>query len=435
MVLGKPALCRSDVQVRFPSDTLLTSVGAQACIGVPLTDAAAHPVGVLMALYRQPVTSLRIPKDLLEIFASRASCELVRKQEEEKLRESEQRYRAFIARNADPMWRIEFQAPIPVDLPEQEQLDRIYRTGYLAECNDALAHLLGFEKAEQLIGCGVEEIAPMDDPSLRHAALVAIRSCYRLTTVETTPLDAHGNRLHMLRSQWGIVEDGKLQRVWGANRDITDVKHAETALDASEQRMADLLEAMHLLVVMLDLDGSVAYCNRYFYRLTGWLDTDVLERDWLKKLIPADEQARVQAELTSAAVNPDTPIHFESALLGVDGQRRHIAWDSIILRGSDGAAGARALIGRDITDFKALEEQFRQSQKLAGIGRLAGSVAHDFNNLLTVILGYATALLEKRNPPTSDTSVCRRSARPRTKEPISPAVCLRSAAARCSARG
>ena len=48
-----------------------------------------------------------------------------------------------------------------------------------------------------------------------------------------------------------------LRRTWGSSRDITELRKSKLELAASKRRIADLLEAIHLVVVMLDLSGSV----------------------------------------------------------------------------------------------------------------------------------------------------------------------------------
>jgi two-component system cell cycle sensor histidine kinase/response regulator CckA len=398
IALGKPCLCRAHAQGRFPDDPLLARLGAVACAGIPLMNSGGYALGLMMAFYRRPIGDPEIPKMILEAFAARAAAELERKQRGELLRQSEERHRAFVALNPDALWRVEFEPPVPTSLPEQEHLERIYRDGYLAECNEALARLLGVEKVEQLIGRPIHDLDLLSNPSVRNATLHAIRSGYRFSTVETGPFGQDGKPRYMLRSQWGIVEDGMLLRIWGCTREITDQKLSEMAFDASEQRILNLMENLPLMVVMIHPNGEIAFCNDHLLEFTGWRLSDVIDKNWVDLMIPAGERGRVRAAIAATNTEPRRPTHFESPLLGPAGNYHWIAWDSTSLRDSEGKNAMTANLGRDIMDFKHLEAQFQQAQKLESVGRLAGGLARDFNKLLTVISSSSEELLEQKNP-------------------------------------
>jgi two-component system, cell cycle sensor histidine kinase and response regulator CckA len=52
------------------------------------------------------------------------------------------------------------------------------------------------------------------------------------------------------------------------------------------------------------------------------------------------------------------------------------------------------VIVEDVSEFRAMERQLRQSQKFEAVGQLAGGIAHDFNNVISAILGWAELGLE-----------------------------------------
>jgi PAS domain S-box-containing protein len=291
------------------------------------------------------------------------------------------------------MWRIELERPIDTSLPDQEQIEQLYRYGYLAECNDALAQLLGYERSEQLVGLGFEELAQHADRRLPEQIQTAIHSGYRLNTIQVEVLGPDGTRRQRLRTHWGVVEDGMLIRIWGTVRDITELRRAEEALAATRQRLAELLERVRLVTVMLDNDGSVTFCNDYVLRLTGWQADEVAGKNWFDLMVPPEEREQLRQAFAATRLKSPYPHHFESTLIAKDGRRWLVGWESTILRDSEGRVNGIAGVGRDITAYKALDATVRQARMLESFGRTADKIARDFSDLLVIISGYCAALL------------------------------------------
>ena len=160
------------------------------------------------------------------------------------LRVSEERYRAFIAASTEGVWRLEFDPPIDVTLPPDEQIDRVYRDGRFAECNDAFARMYGYDRAEQMVGLGLAVMLPPDDPDVRAYLRSVIAAGYRANDVESTERDRYGHTVYFANGLAGEVRDGRLLRVWGTQRDVTARRKAEDELRESGRRKDEFLATL-----------------------------------------------------------------------------------------------------------------------------------------------------------------------------------------------
>ncbi len=132
------------------------------------------------------------------------------------------------------------------------------------------------------------------------------------------------------------------------------------------------------------------------FHLTG-LDRHTTSKEELHRyqMIHPEDKALLDVHIAKL-LHDGTPLDAEHRIVRADGEVRYVR--STAQRSM--RREQTTIIGtiQDITEYRMLQAQSQQSQRLDSIGRLAGGVAHDFNNLLTVINGYSKLILKRIEP-------------------------------------
>jgi PAS domain S-box-containing protein len=245
------------------------------------------------------------------IFPVRASGEIVaaatisrdvtgRVRAESDLRHAEERYRSFIRHSSEGIWRFELDEAIPIALPEDDQVRFMFERAYLAECNEIVAGMYGFERVEDIVGVRLTQMLEPTQASNRDYLRAFVRSGYRLENAESAELDRYGRRKYFLNTLTGTVENGRLKRAWGMQRDVTDQKASMERLRLSEERLQALVQASAQVVWTADREGRLEWISSTWTEATGQTQKDAKGLGWLERIHPDDR--RPSAERWRASI-------------------------------------------------------------------------------------------------------------------------------------
>jgi PAS domain S-box-containing protein len=303
--------------------------------------------------------------NLITIVANRCWDSAERARAVQRLKDSDERYRAFISSSSEGIWRYELDKPIPVTLPEDEQIELFYQRGYLAECNDVFARLHGVSSVDDIRGERLTVLlVRVDGEKAIEYARMFVRSGYRLMGAETLETDRHRNRKYFLSNLVGIVENGQLIRAWGTQQDITRQKEADDALKLGEERLRRVTEATQDAIWEIDLKTNEVWWSERARPLFGQTPGDlrIEVEDWYTRIHP-DDVARVRDKFEKFMRSDDDNWSDQYRFRRADGSYVYIDDRGSKFRDESGTprhvAGAMA----DITERRKAEIAIRESEE------------------------------------------------------------------------
>lgn len=169
---------------------------------------------------------------------------------QEQLAALAQRYMDFIEQSSEGIYLHEFSPPISINLSDGEFVQELKRKSYITECNDALARMYGYEKAEDIRGLSASMFVNFED-ELNIAYLKLFkRNGLRILDTESKEVDRFGKPRYFLNNLVSVVENGQLKRVWGTQRDITEKREIEKRV----RLLTSLVEHTSDVLIAIDRD-------------------------------------------------------------------------------------------------------------------------------------------------------------------------------------
>ncbi len=176
-----------------------------------------------------------------------------------------------------------------------------------------------------------------------------------------------------------------------------EASEAKRLADERNSMLSKAMDGANESIVITDPKGKIEYVNSAFTRITGFSAAEALGET--THMFESDDAPReVYAKLWQTIL-AGRPWHGSIIGRRKDGSTYPSMLSITPIVDDDGTITHFVGIQQDMSDYRELELQFQQAQKMEAIGTLVGGIAHDFNNMLAGISGQmymAKKRLEKQ---------------------------------------
>lgn len=256
-----------------------------------------------------------------------------RKQAEEELRESENRYRTLFQNNPHPMWVYDLETLVFLDV------------------NDAAICHYGYSRAE-FLAMTIGDIRPSEDLPILLENIAKVSSGVDLAGV-WRHRKKDGTIIYVEISSHTLLFSGRNAEVVLANN-VTERLLAEQALRESESRYHTLAKISPVGIFRTDEKGNVLYVNERWCIMSGLKEAQALEQGWSVALHIEDRE-RVLAQWHKA-VEEKQPFESEYRYLRPDGVITWVFTQTIAEMAENGELLGYVGTITDITQRKQNEE-------------------------------------------------------------------------------
>jgi len=141
-------------------------------------------------------------------------------------------------------------------------------------------------------------------------------------------------------------------------------------------------------IITIDDNNRITSANNAIARITGYSPT-VLPGQVLFQVFPTLDLDNKGSRLTADLLRQDGV----EIRVGYSCAKLQLSAETVLHENEEHQYhNCRVLTLQDISEVERLEQQMRQAEKLAAIGRISAGIAHDFRNPLTAISGSAQIL-------------------------------------------